>query len=165
MFFSDLRGYCMDDLVNEVQRLEFLLLRCALRCRVFFFKQKTAYEMRISDWSSDVCSSDLFFDTAVNRFLVDEGGLDIHAAPCIGLVVESMCRYHAAISYPEAIEAGLRVGRLGRSSVRYEIGIFRTGEDAAAADGHFVHVFVDRATNRPHPIPERIRAALERLKV
>ena len=106
-----------------------------------------------------------YFDTAVNRFLVDEGGLDIHAAPCIGLVVESMCRYHAAVSYPEALEAGLRVGHLGRSSVRYEVGIFRKDEDASAADGHFIHVFVDRETNRPHPIPDRIRSALERLKV
>jgi len=106
-----------------------------------------------------------YFDTAVNRFLVDEGGLDIHTAPCIGLVVESMCRYHAAVSYPEALQAGLRVGHLGRSSVRYEVGIFRRGEDAAAADGHFIHVFVDRETNRPHPIPAEIRSALERLKV
>jgi len=106
-----------------------------------------------------------YFDTAVNRFLVDEGGLDIHTAPCIGLVVESMCRYHAAVSYPEALQAGLRVGHLGRSSVRYEVGIFRRGEDAAAADGHFIHVFVDRETSRPHPIPAEIRAALERLKV
>ena len=104
-----------------------------------------------------------YFDTAVNRFLVGEGGLDIHAAPCIGLVVESLCRYHAAISYPDAIEAGLRVGRLGRSSVRWEVAIFRSGADEAVADGHFIHVFVDRATNRPHPIPERIRAALERI--
>jgi len=106
-----------------------------------------------------------FFDTAVNRFLVDEGGLDIHRAPAIGLVVESMCRYRAAISYPEAIEAGLRVGHLGRSSVRYEIGIFKSGETESAADGHFVHVFVDRETNRPHPIPDQIRTALERLKI
>ena len=104
-----------------------------------------------------------YFDTAVNRFLVGEGGLDIHTAPCIGLVVESLCRYHAAISYPEAIEAGLRVGHLGRSSVRWEVAIFRSGADEAVADGHFIHVFVDRATNRPHPIPERIRAALERI--
>lgn len=106
-----------------------------------------------------------YFDTAVNRFLVDRGGLDIHASPCIGLVVESLCRYRAALSYPDALEAGLRVGHLGRSSVRYEIGIFRAGDEESAADGHFIHVFVDRETNRPHPIPERIRAALESLRI
>ncbi|MFN4090151.1 MAG: acyl-CoA thioesterase [Alphaproteobacteria bacterium] len=105
-----------------------------------------------------------YFDTTVNRFLVDEGGLDIHAAPAIGLVVESLCRYRAALSYPQSVEAGLRVGHLGRSSVRYEVGIFAAGAHETAADGHFVHVFVDRASNRPHPIPDRIRAALERIR-
>jgi acyl-CoA thioester hydrolase len=106
-----------------------------------------------------------YFDTLVNRFYIDEGGLDIHAAPVIGLVVETICRYHQSVAYPEIIDAGLRVGRLGTSSVRHEIGLFRQGDAAPAATGHFIHVFVDRATRRPAPIPPRIRAALERLVV
>jgi len=101
-----------------------------------------------------------YFDSVVSGFLVSRGGLDTVKAPVIGVVVESMCRYHHPISFPEVIDAGLRVGRLGRSSVRYEIGIFRQGSDKAAADGHFVHVFVDRETMRPAEIPEAIRAAL-----
>lgn len=101
-----------------------------------------------------------YFDSVVSGFLVSRGGLDTAKAPVIGVVVESMCRYHHPISFPEVIDAGLRVGRLGRSSVRYEIGIFRQGSDSAAADGHFVHVFVDRETMRPAEIPEAIRAAL-----
>ena len=101
-----------------------------------------------------------YFDSVVSGFLVTHGGLDTAKAPVIGVVVESMCRYHHPISFPEVIDAGLRVGRLGRSSVRYEIGIFRQGSDKAAADGHFVHVFVDRETMRPAGIPETIRAAL-----
>ena len=104
-----------------------------------------------------------FFDTAVNVYLVHDGGLDVAAGPAIGIVAESACRYRRPLAYPETIEVGLRVGRLGNSSVRYELGIFGAGEDGAAADGHFVHVFVDRATMRPTPIPAPIRAALERL--
>ena len=106
-----------------------------------------------------------YFDTVVNRYYIDAGGLDIHAAPVIGLVVETLCRYHRPLTYPDMIDAGLRVGRLGNSSVRHEIGLFRQGDAAAAATGHFIHVFVDRATRRPAPIPPRIRAALERLAV
>lgn len=104
-----------------------------------------------------------YFDSVVSGFLVTHGGLDIEKAPVIGVVVESLCRYHHPISFPEVIDAGLRVGRLGRSSVRYEVGIFRQGSDHAAADGHFVHVFVDRSTMRPAAIPEHLRAALEPL--
>ena len=84
-------------------------------------------------------------------------------SPIIGIVAETMCRFHASIAYPEDVEAGLAVGHLGSASVRYEIGLFGRGEDAARADGHFVHVFVDRATMRPVGMPERLREALARL--
>jgi len=106
-----------------------------------------------------------YFDTVVNCYLIDQGGLDIFEGSHIGVAVETMCRFRKPIAYPEIIEAGLRVGKLGNSSVRYEIGIFRQGEDDAAAFGHFVHVFVERATNSPAPIPRPIRAALERILV
>ncbi|MBI1985936.1 MAG: acyl-CoA thioesterase [Rhodospirillales bacterium] len=105
-----------------------------------------------------------YFDTVVNCFLIAEGGLDIRDGRVIGVAVETMCRFKKPIAYPEAIEAGLRIGKLGNSSVRYEIGIFRKGEDEAAASGHFVHVFVDRITNTPVPIPAPIRKALDRIK-
>jgi acyl-CoA thioester hydrolase len=104
-----------------------------------------------------------YFDTVVNHYLVTAGGLDIHEGPVIGLAVESFCRFHQPLAFPDAIDAGLRVGRLGRSSVRYEIGIFRAGEEAPSANGHFVHVFVDRQARRPVPIPPPLRTALERL--
>ena len=104
-----------------------------------------------------------YFDTVVNLYLVEEGGLDFASGPVIGIVAESMCRYRKPLAYPEIIEAGLRVGRLGNSSVRYEIGLFRAGDDEAAAEGHFVHVFVDRDTRRPTPIPAGMRAALARI--
>jgi len=106
-----------------------------------------------------------YFDTVINTYLIDPGGLDIHAAPVIGLCVESGCRFHQAIAFPDRVDAGLRVARLGRSSVRYEVGLFRNDDPDAAADGHFVHVFVDRETRRPHPIPDTMRAALARLQV
>lgn len=104
-----------------------------------------------------------YFDTVLNRYLIDEGGLDFMGGPVIGIAVETMCRFHKSFAYPEDIHAGMRVGRLGTSSVRYEIGLFGGDEDAARAEGHFVHVFVDRATNRPVALPPRIRAALERI--
>ncbi len=104
-----------------------------------------------------------FFDTVINRWLITEGGLDIHGGEVIGICAESHCRYRAAFSFPEDVEAGLRVGRLGRSSVRYEIGLFAPEAAEAAASGWFVHVFVDAATRRPAAIPERLRASLERL--
>jgi acyl-CoA thioester hydrolase len=106
-----------------------------------------------------------YFDSVANRYLIEEGGLDIAAAEVVGFVVNSGCQYHAPISYPDAIEAGLRVDRLGNSSVQYGIGIFRAGEDSAAAHGHFVHVFVERASNRSVPIPEALRVALDRIVV
>jgi len=105
-----------------------------------------------------------YFDTVVNCFLIAEGGLDIQAGKVIGVAVETMCRFRKPLAYPEAVEAGLRVGKLGNTSVRYEIGIFRAGEDEAAASGHFVHVFVDRDTSAPVAIPAPIRRALEQIK-
>ena len=104
-----------------------------------------------------------YFDTVVNLYLINPGGLDFHNAPVVGIMAETMCRYYRSIAYPEAIDAGLRVGRLGTSSVRYEVGLFGADEEQARAEGHLVHVFVDRATNTPVPIPDGIRAALERL--
>ena len=102
-----------------------------------------------------------FFDTAVNRFLIGEAGLDIHDGAVIGLVVETGCRYFAPLAYPEKLEAGVRVARLGKSSGRYEIGIFREGEDEPAAEGFFIHVYVDRQSRRPTPVPDAMRSALE----
>ncbi len=104
-----------------------------------------------------------YFDTVANRFLIEEGGLDIHGAEVIGVVVESRCNYNASLAYPQALEGGLRVDRLSSRSVTYGIGIFAEGAPEAAANGHFVHVFVDRASNAPVPIPEPIRRALERI--
>jgi acyl-CoA thioester hydrolase len=106
-----------------------------------------------------------YFDTVINRWLIDEGGLDIAAGPVIGLCVESRCAYLKPVAFPDALEGGLRVSHLGRSSVRYEIAIFLTGEDAAVAQGDFVHVFVDRASRRPAEMPAGIRQALSRLLV
>ena len=104
-----------------------------------------------------------FFDTAINHFLIEEGGLDIHAGQVIGVCAESHCRYHGSLTFPEVVHAGLRVGQLGTSSVRYELGLFGTGAQDAAAEGWFVHVFVDRASRRPVPVPDGLRRALERL--
>lgn len=104
-----------------------------------------------------------YFDTVINEYLISAGGLDIAGSTIIGIAAESMCRFRRELSFPEVIEAGLRVGHLGKSSVRYEIGLFSQGEEQAAAAGYFVHVFVDRASHEPEPIPAGIRAALERL--
>lgn len=104
-----------------------------------------------------------FFDTAVNGWLIEHGALDIAASPVIGFVVETACHYFAPLAYPQTVTAGVRVAHLGRSSVRYEIAIFTAGDDAAAAQGEFVHVFVDRATRRPVELPPRLRDALARI--
>ena len=106
-----------------------------------------------------------FFDTVINAWLIAEGGLDIHAGETIGLCAESHCEFKAALAFPETVDACLRVGSLGRSSVRYEIGLFRQGEEAAAATGWFVHVFVAREDRRSVEIPPQLRSALERLMV
>ncbi len=106
-----------------------------------------------------------FFDTVINAWLIDEGGLDIHGGTTIGLCAESHCRYHAPVAFPETVDAGLRVGKLGRSSVRAEIGLFREGGDEPIATGWFVHVFVDRDTRKSTPLDGQLRGALERLLV
>ena len=102
-----------------------------------------------------------FFDTVINAYLIREGGLDIHAGEVIGVCAESHCEFRAALAFPEVVTAGMRVATLGRSSVRYEIGLF--GPGGLAATGWFVHVFVDRETRRPAEIPAGVRAALDRL--
>lgn len=101
-----------------------------------------------------------FFDTAVNRWLVENAALDVATSPVIGVVVETMCRFRASIAFPDVVDIGLRVTKIGNSSVRYEIGVFRRGDELAAASGHFVHVYVDRETRRPVPVPDATRAAL-----
>ena len=106
-----------------------------------------------------------FFDTAVNGYLIAAGALDIHAGGVIGLVIETHCNYFAPLAFPQAIEAGLRVAHLGASSVRYEVGLFAAGEPFTAAAGHFVHVYVDRTTRRPVPLPAALRQALSALQV
>jgi acyl-CoA thioester hydrolase len=101
-----------------------------------------------------------WYDTAVNSYLIERGTLDIAASPFIGLVVETGCRYHSPISYPQRVTIGLRVVRLGTSSVRYELAAFRDDAADASAEGFLVHVYVDRATMRPAPIPAAARAAM-----
>lgn len=105
-----------------------------------------------------------YFDTVVNQYLIEKGALDIENSEVVGLVVETQCRYFSPISFPSKVHAGLRVAHLGNSSVRYEVGLFRDDDPIAAAQGHFVHVYVDRTTNRPVPLPARLRAALEPLQ-
>jgi acyl-CoA thioester hydrolase len=104
-----------------------------------------------------------YFDTVVNAFLIAEGQMDIKRSPTIAVVVETMCRYHRSLTFPDVLDAGVRVPQIGNTSVRYEIGLFRRGEEEVAASGHFVHVFVDRQTRRPAPIPKAIRSALAKL--
>jgi len=101
-----------------------------------------------------------WFDTAVNGYLIERGVLDIHAGAVIGLVIETHCNYFAPLAFPEPVEAGLRVAHLGRSSVRYQVGLFARGAAQCAAAGHFVHVYVDRATRRPVPLPADLQAVL-----
>lgn len=104
-----------------------------------------------------------YFDTAVNRYLVENGLLDIGHSPVIGLVVETGCRYFSSVAFPEALEIGVKVAHLGNSSVRYELGVFKKEEPAASACGHFVHVYVDRESRRPVPLPAALRQALQKL--
>ncbi|MBB5419801.1 acyl-CoA thioesterase [Paraburkholderia atlantica] len=106
-----------------------------------------------------------YFDTVVNEYLIRARVLDFEHGATIGLVVETQCNYFAPLVFPDRIDAGLRVARLGTSSVRYEVGLFRDGDAAPAAQGHFVHVYVDRATRRPVNLPAELRAALEPLCV
>jgi acyl-CoA thioester hydrolase len=101
-----------------------------------------------------------YFDTVINRFLIEHGVLDIHAGEVIGLAVESHCNYFSSAAFPDDIEAGLRVAHLGRSSVRYEVGLFIQGRETSVAQGHFIHVYVDRQGEQPVNIPENLRSAL-----
>jgi acyl-CoA thioester hydrolase len=103
-----------------------------------------------------------YFDTVINRWLIAEAGLDIEQGPVIGLCVESKCRFLRTIAFPDDVDAGLRIEKLGSSSVRWGVGIFRHGGDELCAIGHFVHVFVDRE-QKPVAIPAPMRAAMERL--
>ncbi|QCB46064.1 thioesterase family protein [Hydrogenophaga sp. PAMC20947] len=105
-----------------------------------------------------------WFDTAVNAYLIEQGALDIHQGPVIGLVIETQCNYFAPLAFPQTVEAGLRVAHLGMSSVRYEVGLFAQDAELAAACGHFVHVYVDRETRRPAPLPDVLKTTLEALK-
>lgn len=104
-----------------------------------------------------------WFDTAVNTFLIEQGLLDPKTGPIMGFVVESSCRYNRPIAFPQAVTAMIRIGNLGSSSVRYEIGVFADAEETASAQGHFIHVYVNRADRRPHPIPDSWRAVLAAL--
>ncbi len=106
-----------------------------------------------------------YFDTVINSYLMNAGGLEIHDGPVIGLCAESHCKYMGAIAFPDVVEAGLRVEHLGRTSVRYGIGLFRAGQAEPSAEGWFVHVFVDRETRRPAALAGRLRESLEALRV
>lgn len=106
-----------------------------------------------------------YFDTAVNRHLTDHGLLQPAESSVVGVVVETMCRFHRSLAFPDTIEAGLRVTKIGNSSVTYELALFRQGDREPAATGHFVHVYVDRGTRRPAAIPAAVRAELEKLRV
>jgi acyl-CoA thioester hydrolase len=106
-----------------------------------------------------------YFDTAVNRHLIEKGVLNVTQSAVIGLVIETHCTYFSSIEFPDTVHVGLKVVHLGNSSVRYEIGLFRNDQDSASAVGEFVHVYVDRATNRPVPIPADVRAVLTALVV
>jgi acyl-CoA thioester hydrolase len=105
-----------------------------------------------------------WFDTAVNVHLIEQGALDIHHGETIGLVIETQCNYFAPLAFPQTIEAGIRVAKLGSSSVRYDIGLFAQGEDLCAARGHFVHVYVDKENRRPvKALPLKLKTVLETL--
>jgi acyl-CoA thioester hydrolase len=106
-----------------------------------------------------------YFDTAVNTYLIEQAGLNIKDAPIVGYVVNSSCNYLSSLAFPDEIEAGLRVNKIGNSSVTYGVGIFKKGEDKICAYGDFVHVFVNRAENKSVAIPEQIRKALEGLLI
>ncbi len=104
-----------------------------------------------------------WFDTAVNALLIERGALDIHYGDIIGFVVETGCNYFAPLAFPQTVEAGVRVAHVGSSSVRYEIALFAEGAETAAAQGHFIHVYVDRATQRPVKLPPALQALVGEL--
>jgi acyl-CoA thioester hydrolase len=104
-----------------------------------------------------------WFDTAVNAYLIEQGALDIHHGETIGLVIETQCNYFSPLAFPQVVEAGIRVAKLGTSSVRYEVGLFAQGEPLTAAKGHFIHVYVDKRTRRPGPLSTQLKTTLETL--
>ena len=104
-----------------------------------------------------------WFDTAVNAYLIEQGVLDIHQGATIGLVIETQCNYFSPLAFPQVVHAGIRVARLGSSSVRYEVGLFAEGEPLTAAKGHFIHVYVDKLNRRPVPLPLNLKSVLETL--
>jgi acyl-CoA thioester hydrolase len=104
-----------------------------------------------------------WFDTAVNAYLIEQGALDIHHGETIGLVIETQCNYFSPLAFPQTVEAGIRVAKLGTSSVRYEVGLFAQGEPLTAAKGHFIHVYVDKHTRRPGPLSAKLKTTLETL--
>jgi acyl-CoA thioester hydrolase len=106
-----------------------------------------------------------YFDTAVNRYLIDRGVLDIHAGEVVGFVVETGCAYFSPLSFPDTVHAGVRVTKLGNTSVRYEVALFRNDDPQPSAAGHFVHVYVDRRSGQPTPVPAAVRDALAALLV
>lgn len=105
-----------------------------------------------------------YFDTVVNQYMMERGGLDYLNGETVGFVVETRCSYKRPIAFPDVVEAGIRVARIGTSSVTYEVGLFRKGQPEICAFGHFVHVYVDRETNKSAPIPDKARAAMEAIK-
>ncbi len=106
-----------------------------------------------------------YFDTAVNQYLIERGVLDIHHGDVVGFVVETSCSYFRPLAFPDAVAAGIRVARIGNSSVRYEVGLFRNDDQEIAAAGHFVHVYVDRRSGRSAPVPDATRAALAAIQI
>ena len=104
-----------------------------------------------------------FFDTVVNKFLMEERQLDYSKGEVVGLVVETKCQYFAPIAFPDVVVAGIKVAHIGTSSVRYEIGLFKNDEEKPAAEGHFVHVYVTRSTNKPTPLSSEMRSILEKI--
>ena len=104
-----------------------------------------------------------YFDTVVNAYLIEQGVLNPERSDTIGLVIETQCNYFAPLAFPQTVEAGIRVARLGGSSVRYEVGLFAQGEPLTAAAGHFIHVYVDRETRRPVAVPDALRTVLQAL--
>ena len=106
-----------------------------------------------------------YFDTAVNAFLIEHGVLDLQRSTIVGLVAETQCRYYSSIAFPDTVYVGLRLAHLGTSSIRYEVGIFRNDDLTASAQGYFVHVYVDRESNRPVPMPAVLVKAAEHLRV
>ena len=106
-----------------------------------------------------------WFDTAVNQFLIEHDALDIESSPVVGLVVETRCNYFSPVAFPDRMVIGIAVAKLGNSSVRYEVGVFRGDDEAAVAQGHFVHIYVSRETRRPVTIPDAIRTVLQSIHV